>query len=79
MSNDSDRSNDDGRTRPDEVTRGAERSEADAGHVAGRPATGDEAAAADEGRRHLDLEDVAAHEREMAERGAHEQGEGRPS
>jgi hypothetical protein len=64
----------DDRTRPDQATRAAERAEASAPHRPDRMPTPEEEDAADE----LTLnEDVAAHEREMAERGARQQGEGR--
>ena len=61
-------------TRPSHETRAAERAEADAEHRADHEPTPDEEAAADE--QELDPT-VAEHEREMAERGAHQQGEGR--
>lgn len=44
--------------------------------VADRPPTAEESAAAERAADHVDLERVAAHEREMAERGAHVRGEG---
>ena len=60
--------------RPDEATRSEERKDA---HV---PAGADRAPTAEEDelakRQSLDP-DVAKHEREMAERGAHQKGEGR--
>ena len=61
-------------TRPSPETREAEREEATAAHEADAPPTAEEAARADE----LELDpEVAEHEREMAERGAHQEGEGR--
>ena len=45
-------------------------------HVADRPATEQEAADAARGARDVDLDEVARHEREMAERGADVKGEG---
>jgi hypothetical protein len=67
----------DDRTEPDEETRAAD--EADTDHAADRPPTDEEAAVAethaaddDPGRR----ADVAAHEKEMMEIGAHAKGEG---
>lgn len=64
---------------PDEVTLDAERSEADADHVADRLPTSDEESSADEARAALGnrLDDVAEHEREMNELGARQTGEGR--
>jgi hypothetical protein len=56
------------------VTREAERREAGRSSVADRAPTPDEVAAAESND--LD-EDVTAHEREMAERGANQEGEGR--
>jgi hypothetical protein len=64
----------DDRTRPDEQTREAERAEAEQHASAGRMPTAEEEAAA-EGNEPGD--DVAEHEREMVERGAHQKGEGR--
>jgi hypothetical protein len=61
-------------TRPSSETRGAERDEAQRPASAGRGATPEEAERADS--RELDPE-VAEHEREMNERGAKQQGEGR--
>ena len=61
-------------TNPSRETRAAERDEADAPHTADRPPTGEEAELAE--RNPADPA-VAEHEREMAERGAHQQGEGR--
>jgi hypothetical protein len=62
------------RTRPSDATRDAEREEAKREHVADRPATGDEER---EAELHAPDADVSKHEREMAERGAHQDGEGR--
>jgi len=61
-------------TRPTQNTRDAERREASAEHDADRAPTPDEEASAD--ALEPDAE-VAEHEREMAERGAHQEGEGR--
>ena len=61
-------------TTPNAQTRDAEAAEALKDHGAGDAATPDEAEAADGNR--LDP-GVASHEQEMAERGAHQQGEGR--
>jgi len=61
-------------TRPNAETRAAEREEADRGAVADREPTTDEAERADA---HRADPDVAEHEREMAERGANQEGEGR--
>ncbi len=64
----------DERTRPDEDTRAAEREDAETKAGADRMPTTEEAAIADD----LELDpEVAEHEREMAERGAHQEGEGR--
>jgi hypothetical protein len=61
-------------TRPSPDTRDEERREAQSAHDADREPTADEEAIADE----LELDPaVAEHEREMAERGAHQEGEGR--
>jgi hypothetical protein len=61
-------------TRPTPPTRDAERQEAEAEHEADREPTPEEAAIAES----LELDpDVVEHEREMAERGAHQEGEGR--
>jgi len=59
-------------TKPTPETRAAEREEMDAKHEADRAPTEDEEAAAAE---HTSDPDVAAHEQEMAERGAHQKGE----
>jgi hypothetical protein len=61
-------------TRPNAETRDAERDEADRRAGADREPTTEEAERAD--ARTLDP-DVAEHEREMAERGANQEGEGR--
>ena len=61
-------------TNPSRETRDAEQEEARAPHTADRPPTGEEAELAE--REPLDP-DVAEHERDMTERGAHQQGEGR--
>ncbi len=61
-------------TRPNAETREAEREEADRPAGADREATAEEAERAD--ARGLDP-DVAEHERDMAERGAKQEGEGR--
>jgi hypothetical protein len=62
------------RTRPSSETRDAERDEMDQPHVPDREPTPDEAQAAE--ANDLDPE-VARRYREMAERGANQQGEGR--
>jgi hypothetical protein len=62
------------RTRPDATTRDAERADAASSAGADRPATDDEAQRADE---HELEPGVAAHEDEMNEKGAIQQGEGR--
>jgi hypothetical protein len=61
-------------TKPSDATRQADRADAQADHAAPQTPTEDEARAAESVE--VDPE-VAAHEREMAERGAHQQGEGR--
>ena len=61
-------------TKPSSETRDAERQEAEAEHVADREPTSEEAELAEQ--RSTDPE-VAEHAREMAERGAHQEGEGR--
>jgi hypothetical protein len=65
-------------SKPDEATREAERTRADADHVADRPPKPEEERAADAARDELGdrLDEVALHEREMGERGAHQHGEG---
>ena len=61
-------------SRPTQKTRDAEAHEANAEHDADRDPTPEEAEIADS----LEPDaDVAEHEREMAERGAHQKGEGR--
>jgi hypothetical protein len=61
-------------TRPSAETRAAERAEAQQPAGADRAPTGDEEVRADA----LELDpDVVAHEEEMLERGAHQQGEGK--
>jgi hypothetical protein len=61
-------------TRPSSETRAAERAEAAKTAGADREPTHDEEEVADS----LELDpDVAEHEREMLERGAHQKGEGR--
>jgi hypothetical protein len=61
-------------TRPTQNTRDAEAREAKAEHEADREPTPEEAEIADA----LEPDaDVTEHEREMAERGAHQKGEGR--
>jgi hypothetical protein len=63
-------------TKPSKETRAAEREEMDAGHRADREPTPEEEQAA------ADLEvdpEVSEHEKEMAERGANQKGEGRIS
>lgn len=62
------------RTTPNDDTRAAERDEARRSAGADRMPTPEEEAVADE--QELDPE-VARHEQEMAERGAHQEGEGR--
>jgi hypothetical protein len=62
------------RTKPTSETRETEREEAGAPHIADREPTEDEAAAAEV----LEVDpEVAEHEKEMAERGAKQKGEGR--
>jgi hypothetical protein len=66
--------------KPDQETRDAEKAEFGRDHVADRAATGDEEEMADEAlAEESDAEraSVAQHEKEMAERGAHQKGEGR--
>lgn len=61
--------------RPDRETRAEERQDAQVAGHADREPTEDEERAAE---RRSDLDpDVIAHEREMAERGVHQEGEGR--
>lgn len=67
-------------TPPSGMTKEAERMEADKLHTSDRPPTAEEEAAAEEdsnGSSDVDRSGVAAHEQEMAERGAHQQGEGK--
>jgi hypothetical protein len=61
-------------TQPDQATRDEERLEAQRGHDPGRGPTDAESAAADPVSPDRS---VADHEREMLEKGAHQQGEGR--
>jgi hypothetical protein len=63
-----------GTTRPSQATRDEEARDAGVAHEADREPTKEEAALADE--HELDPE-TAKHEREMAERGANQRGEGR--
>ena len=64
----------DERTTPDEDTLATERAEADRQGSPDRMPTPEEEAIADD----LEVDsEVAKHEKEMAERGAHQQGEGR--
>lgn len=63
-------------TKPSPETRAAEREEMNAPHAPDREPTSDEAAAAET----LEVDpEVAEHEKEMAERGAKQKGEGRIS
>ena len=67
-------------TEPDDRTEQAERSEAKRAHNADRPGSPEEDQAADDaiaGLSDEDRERVRANEKEMAERGVHQQGEGR--
>jgi hypothetical protein len=67
-------------TNPNQSTRDAERAEGRKDHLADREGTTDENAAADEAESKLSEAEraaVAQHEREMAERGARQKGEGR--
>ncbi len=62
------------RTKPSAETRAAEREETAARHESDRQPTPEEERAAEV----LELDpEVAEHEKEMAERGAHQKGEGR--
>jgi hypothetical protein len=61
-------------TKPNDATRQADRAAAQADHGAPQEPTEDEARAAEQNQPNPE---VAAHEKEMAERGAHQQGEGR--
>jgi hypothetical protein len=68
------------RTQPDEGTEEADAAEGLAAHQADRAPTTDEEAAADRAAHRpdrADPADVAEHERDMGERGAHAEGEGR--
>jgi hypothetical protein len=68
------------RSQPDERTEPAESAEARLAHRADRPGTPDEERADDESAAALSDEErdrIRAHEEEMAERGAHHEGEGR--
>jgi hypothetical protein len=60
--------------RPNDATRAAEREEAERGAGADRMPTEEEEREAE--RQSID-DDVREHERDMAERGAHQKGEGR--
>ena len=62
------------RMRPSSATRAAEQAAAGKAHEADRPPTDEESRLAES--QQLDP-DVAAHEREMAERGKNQKGEGR--
>lgn len=67
-------------TSPDRATRDAEKLQAKSEHAADRPATDEEQAAADaalDQQTEADRTSVAEHERDMAERGTHQKGEGR--
>jgi hypothetical protein len=66
----------DDRTNPSPETRAAERDDAAAEHDADREPTADEERAAGD---HPADPEVAEHYEEMAERGAHQRGEGRIS
>jgi hypothetical protein len=65
-------------TETSDRTTAAEEAEAGQAHVADRPPTTEEAAAADRSRVQFreDADQVATHEEEMAEKGAHVKGEG---
>ena len=63
-------------TRPSEDTEAEEAREAEKGHDAGRPPTAEEEAAAERDAT-VDPKTRKAYE-EMTERGAHQQGEGKP-
>ena len=62
------------RTQPDSATRAAEQAAAGKAHEADREPTEEESRLAEQ--HHLDS-DVVAHEKEMAERGKNQKGEGR--
>jgi hypothetical protein len=64
----------DGPTRPSPETRAAERDDATTPAGADRAPTDEEESLAEQ---HTPDPEVAEHEREMAERGAHQEGEGR--
>jgi hypothetical protein len=67
-------------TRPDADTRQSERAQASAAHTADRAPTPDEEADAQRGADGLPADEkarVAEHYQEMAERGAHQEGEGK--
>lgn len=67
-------------SKPDKATKDAEKAEGDSKHVADRAATGDEDEKADEALAAESDEErasVAKHEKEMAERGVQQKGEGR--
>lgn len=64
-----------GQTKPSDVTRAEEAREAKKPHEAGPGATPEEAAAAD--KNDVDAKTREGYE-EMVERGAHQQGEGKP-
>jgi len=65
-------------TEPDASTREAEDVDAQQPHSADRAPTAEEAAAAERGLKEAggDLDDVAKHEKEMSDLGAHVKGEG---
>jgi hypothetical protein len=68
-------------SKPSQQTRRAEQSEAHDAHVADRDPTLEEEEVADRfeaSRSDEERQGVAEHEQEMAERGAHQKGEGRP-
>lgn len=69
------------RMRPDAATKAAERAEAHASAVPGEAPSDAEARAADDAESDLvengELRSVEAHYREMTDRGAHQEGEGR--
>jgi hypothetical protein len=69
----------DSETQPDEGTLEAERAEAGEAHVADRPPTDEEAAAAEGTAEKFagDRATTAAHYEEMSDIGAHAEGEGR--
>jgi hypothetical protein len=69
----------DNETQPDEGTREAERIDAGEAHVADRPPTDEEEAAAEGAAEKFagDRAEAAAHYEEMSDIGAHAKGEGR--